>query len=101
MTTHPDPLVERLAHVRPLLVIGSLTGFVLVLVVARLEPLHLSPLQWRWIIGLGNLLAFGSLGLLVGSLVPAQRPVRLMTALLGLMVALVGVLSFWGMVRPW
>ena len=63
MTTHLDPLVERLAHVRPVLVAGSLAGFVLILVVARLEQLHLSSLQWRWIIGLGNLLAFGSLGL--------------------------------------
>lgn len=101
MATHSDLLVERLARMRVLLVAGSLTGFALILVVARLDPLQLSSLQWRWIIGVGNLLAFVSLGLLVGSLLPMlQRPVRRMTALLALMVALVGVLSFWGMVRP-
>lgn len=100
MTTYLDLFIQRLADWRPRLVAASLAGLVLVLVVARLGQLQLSASLWRFTIGFGNLLAFGSLGLLVGSLVPLQRSAQWMTALLAVLVALVGVLSFWGMVRP-
>lgn len=100
MAKAPELIVDRLVHARHWFVAASLTGFLLILVVARLGQPYIEATQWRATVGLGNLMAFGSLGLLVGSLVPAERAARWATSLLAIVVALVGILSFWGMVRP-